>query len=227
MNSLKELLYKIYLRSPSNLFDEFIKECIHHYSKPAHNLQELKIRENKKIKGDIFEEFCVLYLKHIKGYDNSWRLENVPDLILEKLSLKRKDMGIDLIIEKDGVYSAVQCKYKTPVGLKKMGITWKILSTFYSLCMRTGPWDKYIVMTNCNFVRHVGKKTDKDVSIVLSSFQKINKEDWMKMCNVIGTKLQETDVKEQKEEVEEVEEVTDLESLREKRLAYFQSNKLI
>jgi hypothetical protein len=211
MDTLQELLYKIYLRSPTNLFDEFIKECITHYSQPAHNLQELRTRENKKIKGDVFEEFCVLYLKNVKGYTNAWRLEDVPDFILEKLSLKRKDMGIDLIVEKDGVYSSVQCKYKTLIGLKKVGITWKVLSTFYSLCMRTGPWDKYIVMTNCNFVRHVGKKTDKDVSIVLSSFQKINKEEWIKMCNVTGTKLQETLEK----------NVTNLESVREKRLAYF------
>lgn len=216
MDTLQELLYKIYLKSPNNLFDEFIKECVHHYNQPAHNLQELKMRENKKIKGDVFEEFCVLYLKHIKGYHNSWRLENVPDLILEKLSLKRKDMGIDLIVEKDDIYSAVQCKYKTPVGLKKIGITWKVLSTFYSLCMRSGPWDKYIVMTNCNFVRHVGKKTDKDVSIVISSFQKINKEDWLKMCNVTGTALGE-----------KIIDTLSIESLREKRLAYFQSNKLI
>ena len=84
--------------------------------------------------------------------------------------------------------------------------------------MRSGPWDKYIVMTNCNFVRHVGKKTEKDVSIVLSYFQKISKEDWMKMCNVTGTKLQETI---------ETKEITNLESLREKRLAYFQTTKLI
>jgi hypothetical protein len=138
-------------------------------------------------------------------------------------------MGIDLIVEKDGLYSAVQCKYKTPlrevasnrdllIGLKKVGIAWKVLSTFYSLCMRTGPWDKYIVMTNCNFVRHVGKKTDKDVSIVLSTLQKINKEDWIKMCNINGTKLQETI---------EIKETTNIESLREKRLAYFQTSKLI
>lgn len=217
---LGQLLYKIYISSHHNLFDEFIKECTNHYSQPAHNLQELRNRENKKLKGDLYEEFCVLYLKHVKEYTNAWRLEDVPDSILEKLSLKRQDMGIDLIVEKDGTYSAVQCKYKTPlrevasnrdlpVGLKKMGITWKVLSTFYSLCMRTGPWDKYIVMTNCNYVRHVGKKTEKDVSIVLSSFQKISKEEWVKMCNVTGNILETT------------KDTNSIESLREKRLAYF------
>jgi hypothetical protein len=73
-------------------------------------------------------------------------------------------------------------------------------------------------MTNCNFVRHVGKKTDKDVSIVLSNLQKINKEDWIKMCNINGIKLQETI---------EIKETTNIESIREKRLAYFQTSKLI
>ena len=61
--NLEELLYKIFLQSPPNLFDKFIIECQSYYEKPAHTLQEIKQRDNKKIKGDIFEEFCVLYLK--------------------------------------------------------------------------------------------------------------------------------------------------------------------
>lgn len=182
--SLSELLHTVFLKSPPNLFDEFISECRHFYEQPAHNFTELKTRENKKLRGDIFEEFCVLYLKYVKKYDNAWRLEDVPDDILEKLSLKRKDMGIDLIVENNrntllctkdsGNYSAVQCKYKKPLGYKKTSITWKALSTFYALCMRSGPWDKYIVMTNCDYARHVGKKTEKDLSICIGTFRIAN-----------------------------------------------------
>ena len=36
------------------------------YSQPAHTLQEMRSRDNKKIRGDIFEDFCVLYLKEVK-----------------------------------------------------------------------------------------------------------------------------------------------------------------
>ena len=59
---LNKLLHTIFLKSPTNLFDEFIIECQKFYELPAHSLIEIKTRENKKIRGDIFEEFCVLYL---------------------------------------------------------------------------------------------------------------------------------------------------------------------
>jgi predicted helicase len=61
------------------------------YEQPAHTFTEMRTRENKKIRGDIFEEFCVLYLKHVRKYDSVWRLEDVPDEILVQLSLKRQD----------------------------------------------------------------------------------------------------------------------------------------
>jgi len=180
-------LHQIFLRSPANLFDEFIAECQRWYEQPAHTFTEMRVRANKKIRGDIFEEFCVLYLKHVRKYPNVWRLEDVPTEILETLSLKRQDMGIDIICEKDGKYTAVQCKYKKHTGHKsKTIVTWSQLSTFYALCMRTGPWEKYVVMTNCDYVRHMGKKTAKDLSICQKTFQNITKEQWTQMCELEG-----------------------------------------
>jgi hypothetical protein len=78
----------------------------------------------------------VLYLKHVKGYSQVWRLENVPDDVLAGLALKRPDVGIDIICEKGGKYTAVQCKYKKHVSHKKNVVTWKQLSTFYALVLR-------------------------------------------------------------------------------------------
>jgi predicted helicase len=179
-------MHDLFLKGPANCFDAFIVECQKWYETPAHNFVELRTRENKKLRGDIFEVFCVLYLKE-KGYE-AWRLEDMAEEMLEELKMKRKDMGIDLIARKDGKFSAVQCKYKKPVG-KKSYLTWKCLSTFYALCMRTGPWDRYIVMTNCDYTRHVGEKTEKDLSICLKTFQKITKEEWIQMCGVKGETL--------------------------------------
>jgi hypothetical protein len=188
---LQDLLYKIYLRSPNNLFDEFILDCQKLYETPAHSLIEIRNNNNKKIKGDIFEEFCVLYLKYVKGYKNVMLLKDVPDEILMKLTMKRKDMGIDIVVEdNDNNYSAVQCKYKKHISAKKNILSWKVLSTFYALCLRTGPWKKYIVMTNCVYVRHQGKKTKEDVSYVLKTFQNITKDEWLLMCNIKGNKLE-------------------------------------
>ena len=186
---LQKTLHEIFLKAPTNRFDSFIITCQAWYTRPAHNLQELKSRENKKLKGDIFEEFCVLYLLHCCDYDTAWRLEDVPEEVLNKLSLKRRDMGIDIVCQKGEQFSAVQCKYKAPTG-KKMGLSWKTLSTFYALCMRSGPWNNYIVMTNCNYVCHVGKKTEKDISISLHAFQNISSEMWIKMCDVKGNTLE-------------------------------------
>jgi hypothetical protein len=224
---LHELLHTIFLKSPENLFDDFILECQKFYEEPAHTFTEMRTRDNKKIRGDIFEDFCVLYLKYVKKYDNAWRLEDVPEEILEKLSLKRKDMGIDLIVENKGIYSAVQCKYKKQLGYKKTSITWKALSTFYALCMRSGPWEKYIVMTNCDYARHVGKKTEKDLSICIGTFRKISKDDWIKMCQINGNVLKQ-DINKDANQEEKIIKIKPLkieqlsqEEIRLKRIAYY------
>ena len=185
-------LHAIFLQAPSNLFDAFLVECQKWYEQPAHTFTEMRVRDNKKVRGDVFEEFCVLYLKHVRKFQNVWRLENVPDELLTKLSLKRPDVGIDIIAESGGKYYAVQCKYKKHVSMKKNVVTWKALSTFYALCMRTGPWEKYIVMTNCDYCRHMGKKTVKDVSICLKTLQSITKEQWIEMCEKKGDVVDST-----------------------------------
>jgi hypothetical protein len=183
MNSnIAKQLHEIFLRSPTNLWDEFEADCRTFYDAPAHSFTDMRVRDNKKIRGDMFEDFCVEYLKHVKGYDNVWLLEDVPEELLVKLRMQRRDVGIDLVAEKSGRYSAIQCKYKKQETSKTKIVTWKALSTFYALCMRTGPWDKYIVMTNCSYVRHMGKKTPKDVSYCLGTLRKTSKEEWLKMC---------------------------------------------
>ena len=146
----------------------------------------MRTRDNKKVRGDVFEDFCVKYLKHVRKLDNVWLLKDVPDELLTKLSLKRPDVGIDIIAEHQNKYYAAQCKYKKHVSLKKNVVTWKQLSTFYALVLRTGPWAQYIVMTNCDYCRHMGKKTGKDVSICLKTFQNITQEQWVQMCQLEG-----------------------------------------
>lgn len=208
---MQKLLHEILLRSPPNLFDEFTKECQKWYEQPAHTFVEMRTRDNKKIRGDVFEDFSVLYLKHVKGYDQVWRLPDVPDHVLGGLGLKRPDMGIDLIAEKNGKYAAVQCKYKKHVSTKPKNIlSWAKLSTFYALCLRTGPWDKYIVMTNCDYIRHAGtKKTPKDVSICLKTLQNTTKEEWTRMCEIEGQTITQVSAPKTQED------------LRAARLAYY------
>lgn len=181
---VEKVLYAILLKSPTNLWDAFEEECRKFYDQPAHSLTEMRTRDNKKVRGDIFEEFCVLYLKHVRGFDEVWRLQDVPDEILAKLGMKRVDMGIDIVARKGDNFSAVQCKYKKHTSAKINMVTWKALATFYGLCLRTGPWNKYIVMTNCSYVRHQGAKTAKDLSICMGTLRNTTKEQWMQMCNL-------------------------------------------
>ena len=172
-----------------NLWDAFEEECRKFYDAPAHSFVEMRTRDNKKIRGDMFEDFCVQYLKFIQGYEEVWLLEDVPEDVLTKLGMQRRDVGIDLVARHKGKYIAIQCKYKKQETMKTKIVTWKALSTFYALCMRTGPWDKFVVMTNCAYVRHMGKKTPKDLSICLRKLQGVSKEDWLKMCGVTGHTL--------------------------------------
>jgi len=217
MDNLPNILHQVFLRSPTNLFDEFILECQKWYSIPAHSLVEMRKRDNKKIRGDIFEEFCVLYLKHILNYDKVWRLPDVPDEILLKLNMKRRDMGIDIICENNNIYTAVQCKYKKHTSYKsKICVTWKELSTFYALCLKTQiQWEKYIVMTNCDYVTHMGQKTEKDQSICIGTFRNISKDEWIKMCGLTGQSLN-INVNEQNNNI-----ILTPEELRAKRIAFY------
>jgi len=208
---LRQELHKVFLRSPKNLFDEFIQECQRWYSLPAHTLQEMRTRDSKKIRGDIFEDFCVLYLKEVKGFQEVWLLEDLPEEYLLQLSLKRRDMGIDIIVKHEEEWYAVQCKYKKPVEGKKSYITWSALSTFYAMCLRTGPWAKFIVMTNCDYTRHQGPKGPKDLSICLGTFRSITSDEWLKLCNVTGNIIKKS-----------TDELTQ-EEMRALRLAYYES----
>ena len=204
-SNMEKLLHEILLRSPLNLFDEFQTECQKWYEQPAHTFTEMRTRDNKKIRGDIFEDFTVLFLKHARDFQEVWRLGDVPEDVLDKLGLKgNQDMGIDIVAKKDGKYYAVQCKYKKHTSFKKNILTWKQLSTFYALCLRTGPWEKYIVVTNCEYTRHAGKKTPKDVSICLKTLQGITKEQWTRMCELEGNTLTATSAPKTLEELRAV-----------------------
>lgn len=190
MNDLQDELYRIFLKSPNNLFDEFLIECQKWYEAPAHSFSEMRMRDNKKVRGDIFEEFCVLYLKFVKKHKHVWLLKDVPDEILSKLNVARRDMGIDIIVETiEDKFIAVQCKYKKHTSVKQNILSWKSLSTFYALCLRTGPWEKYIVITNCVYTRHQGKKTKQDISYCLKTLQNITKDEWLSMCKTSGQKI--------------------------------------
>lgn len=187
MNEIKKHLITELTKSISQntcMVEQLLKICNSYYEQPVYNLHDMKMR-NKKVKGDMFEYFCQLYLKHCYGLKEVWLLNDVPVEIRKLLNLKKRDFGIDLIgIDENNKYYAIQSKFRKRTKTKKISVTWKQLSTFFALCERTGPYEKYIVFTTADYVRRIGKKSIKDETINFNKLKKISHFDWMKMCEI-------------------------------------------
>jgi len=195
------------------MVDRLLHICNSYYEKPAHNLQDMKSR-NTKIKGDIFECFTQLYLKDIYGLKEVWLLNEIPEDIRIKLNLRRKDYGIDLVgIDINGKLYAIQSKFRKRSVNRKVCISWKELSTFYALCERTGPYDKYIVFTTADYVNRIGKKTQKDITIGFNQLLKLSHFDWIKICGSLKTN----------QNIITQQQSFSLEELRQKRLKFLES----
>lgn len=118
--------------------------------------------------GHLWEDFCKMYLRESMGI-RSLRPNECDTVLLSKLSLNRKDNGIDLIgIDTMGKYFAIQCKFRSNMK----NIQWKELATFDALCARTGPWEKCIVMTTAKNIYRPGRKLEKDLIMNYDFFKK-------------------------------------------------------
>ena len=201
-----------------------LETCDAYYNTPVHDLQGLKSR-NTKIKGDIFEYFCQIYLEKIYGLKQVWLLSELPDDIRQQLGLHTRDLGIDLIgIDTQDRYYAIQAKFrKRPDSNKKIVLTWKALSTFYGLCARTGPYYRYIVMTTADYVRRVGHKTAQDITIGWGSIKKITHFQWLDSFHSKQTSLTSQTQQTSQTNKSNDDDTSNLsrEKLREKRLQYY------
>jgi len=210
---IRELIIKN-IQTDNNKFDCLMREVENYIEGgTAHNMTELKEKaNNKKKKGDLFEAFCFLYLEIVLNHEQVWFYKDFPKELKDQFHLTKNDYGIDLLSKKGGHYYAIQCKYKKPQD-KVQIISWRALSTFYAIVVKTGPWLKHITMTNVNGCKHIGEKTEKDWSICIGTFRKIDHFMWLKMSNI-----------EESETVIENKIITDKEIMRNKRVAYFSSN---
>jgi hypothetical protein len=174
----------------ANIFDGCVEAIEIEHGRPVTNLCDLKKREDKKKKGDLWEVFCRDWLEASDKYKNVWLFHDWVDYCSEKqISSKglksKQDNGIDIIVEfTNGKYAAVQCKYRK--DMKK--VTWNTLSTFIGLCERTGPWEQYIVMTNGRGVTRKVPKSKKDKSICVGTFRGTSRTQWLKMAGLYDEK---------------------------------------
>tara|TARA_R100001163_G_C5068510_1_gene209042 strand:- start:14167 stop:14865 length:699 start_codon:yes stop_codon:yes gene_type:complete len=164
-----------------------MEKCRLYYDKPAHSIREIKENMNTKLKGDIFEHLSYKYFKHCMKLQDVWLLKDAPAEILTKLNLRKHDLGIDLIgRDSRNRFYAIQAKYRKKNQYKSKNVLgWKTLSTFYGLVVKTGPWFKHVIITNADYVRHIGgKKTFKDKSICLGTLRGIKLHQWQEMAEL-------------------------------------------
>jgi len=177
---IKQILSSL---NKENIFDTLINKIESYIDgQTAHNMIQLKDQANdKKKKGDLFEAFCFLYVKNILKHKKVWMWRDIPKDIKEELGLNTtQDYGIDILSCKNNKYYAIQCKYRKPKDSIQT-IPWKSLSTFYGIVTKTGPYEKHVTMTNTNGCRHIGNKTEKDLSIAIRSFQRLDSFQWLKL----------------------------------------------
>ena len=88
----------------------------------------------KKEKGDLFEEFTYHLFKLDprlnSNLQNIWLYKNIPEKIINELSLPSKDKGIDLLAKINEEYYAIQCKFRQDPDVV---IPWGELGTFFGL----------------------------------------------------------------------------------------------
>ncbi len=92
-----------------------------------------KLSTNEK--GDLFEiitfyTFKLCPLLNNNNITNNWLYDDIPLCIKKELNLPEKDKGIDLLIEIENEYYAIQCKFRQDINTC---ISWTELSTFFGL----------------------------------------------------------------------------------------------
>jgi hypothetical protein len=199
-----------------NIFDHFIEDLEAYFSRRVTSIAEMKDRDNKRLKGTIFERFCQKWLLASDKYEKVWMWNEVPDDVREQLKLKtRQDNGIDLIGKaiNSSNYTAFQCKYRNgKPGFYGRGksLTWTTLATFIGMCERTGPYEKHVVITNLGSIRNVAQKGPKDYSVCKKRLQGTTRETWEKIAGYTAPTP-----------IPKVEKPKTADELREARLKYF------
>lgn len=219
-----------------SIVDYFLLRCLSFYERPAESMATLRQKNGTKMKGDIFEAFGVLYFQYVCGLVDVWMLRDCPFSVLQKLKLRRADVGIDLIgRDKFGGYHAIQAKYrKRNTRYKsKIVLSWKQLSTFFAIVSRTGPFVRHWVFTNADYCRRFGRRTPEDRSICYQGLCGIRTDQWLEMAGSVGRKIDESDGG--SDEGSDVMEISNVkkgltfkkpkvltpEEIRERRLAFF------
>lgn len=164
------------------VFTQLLFQIETFHNRAVSSMTQLKIRDNKKFKGDVWENICQKYLQAVSQYSQVWLWNEIPsDVRLSLKLISRVDNGIDIIAQTTkGKFHAVQCKYRKKIAST---VPWNTLATFVGLCGTSGPWEKQIVMTNCRGITRKIPRTPKDKSICFGTFNNLDRVIWLKMAD--------------------------------------------
>lgn len=145
----------------------------------------------KKEKRDLFEiiTYFAFKLSPFLNTDiqNIWLYNSIPKDILTKLNLPSKDKGIDLLLEKNNEYYAIQCKFRQSL---ETVIKWGELSTFYGLTFGVANGIKcgYFVTNTTNMCDEV--KASNKVKVINNTFFRHNLPNnfFINIINLIANK---------------------------------------
>jgi hypothetical protein len=211
-------------KSEVNIFDEIEREIEYEFNKPVSSIQDMKDRDNKKRKGDIWESFCKDWLMASGKYIHVWLLDEY-NVDYPEAFMSRQDNGIDIIGQTNDGWHAIQCKYRKQTA-RKVSVDWKSLSTFLAMCERTrahdkSMWQKYVVITNCPGVTRKLPRTSKDKSICRKSFQNTSRDHWLRMINKNTSNILNQPITSLNIIRNLPSQSNNIDELREKRLKYF------
>ena len=215
------------------IFDGLVREIEAFSSRGVTDMRQLRLRDDKKMKGKAWECFCKEWLLSLpsRKYSDVWLLVETPPEVLQLLQLSKVDSGIDLVCRVNGrshngntvgfsdqsSYVAVQCKYR---GTGKNGVAkslaWSMFSSFVGLCALTGPWQFGLIMTNAP---GLGRKSvpvkNRFRSLCLGTFRKTSREQWMRMAGLTTEyRLGERDEDEDEDDEKEEEDIDDKKEIK-------------
>lgn len=125
----------------------------------------------RQIKGDMFEILTYFVFIFCPEYKNLvqkiWFYDDIPYEIKKELKLPKRDHGIDLLLQINGKFVPIQCKFKRNIN---KNVTWKEIGTFCALSFaKHNKTQEAYLVTNTYGVNINIQESDK-IKLIIGEF---------------------------------------------------------
>ena len=152
----------------SVVYDEFIAELESFYGRSVNCMREMRHRDDRKKKGDLWELFCKEWLIASERYQEVWLLREVPDDIVERLHLKRPSVSLkgEVVRQDNGI--DIVAEVKNPRTKSELARRIDSLIDRVSILLEEGPTRKFVAI-QCKYRENATKTVS-----------------WSSMCTFVG-----------------------------------------